>query len=153
MSETYKIEGTRLSLAITNALMAQGVLHPTRKQLGAIADAVQLLCSAFEPGAEEREQQAEATLNALYPHAEDHGESVVVTRAAPKKEKARKTGGSFQHSGTIVSRFRTLAGQERVVLEFDAPVAGMLHIYRPDQLEIIQDKQDPPEDLHTTFSR
>lgn len=42
---------------------------------------------------------------------------------------------SFRHTGTVVATFKTLAGAERIVLEFDAPVAGMLHIYRPDQVE------------------
>jgi len=49
----------------------------------------------------------------------------------------RKIGGSFQHTGTVVAEFRTLAGESRIVLEFDAPVAGMLHVYRPDQVESI----------------
>lgn len=56
-----------------------------------------------------------------------------LTPATP--EKARKVGGSFQHTGSVVARFNTLAGEPRIVLEFDAPVAGMLHIYRPDQVE------------------
>lgn len=47
----------------------------------------------------------------------------------------RKIGGSFQHSGTVVAEFKTTAGEPRIVLEFDAPVAGMLHVYRPDQVE------------------
>jgi len=45
-----------------------------------------------------------------------------------------KVGGSFQHTGTVVAQFVTTAGEQRVVLEFDAPVAGMLHVYRPDQV-------------------
>lgn len=49
-------------------------------------------------------------------------------------ERVRKTGGSFQHTGVVVSRFHTTAGEPRIVLEFDAPVDGMLHIYRPDQV-------------------
>lgn len=48
---------------------------------------------------------------------------------------ARKIGGSFQHTGTVLAEFETLAGETRLVLEFDPPVAGMLHIYRPDQIE------------------
>ena len=48
-----------------------------------------------------------------------------------------KTGGSFQHSGVVVSEFKTTLGQDRIVVEFDAPVAGMLHIYRPDQVDDI----------------
>lgn len=48
-----------------------------------------------------------------------------------------KVGGSFQHTGTVVSEFVTTLGQPRIVLEFDSPVAGMLHVYRPDQVEIV----------------
>lgn len=48
-----------------------------------------------------------------------------------------KTGGSFQHTGTLVAVFQTTAGAERVVIEFDAPVSGMLHVYRPDQVELL----------------
>lgn len=51
--------------------------------------------------------------------------------------RAEKIGGSFQHTGTVVAEFRTLAGEERIVLEFDPPVAGMLHVYRPDQVSRI----------------
>lgn len=51
--------------------------------------------------------------------------------------KARKVGGSFEHTGTIVAEFTTTRGDKRIVLEFDNPVSGMLHIYRPDQVEII----------------
>lgn len=49
----------------------------------------------------------------------------------------RKVGGSFQHTGVVVAEFVTTAGELRIVLEFDAPVAGMLHVYRPDQVEVI----------------
>lgn len=64
--------------------------------------------------------------------------------AAPKADhpehslemvRVRKTGGSFQNTGTVLAEFRTLAGEPRIALESDAPVAGMLHIYRPDQVE------------------
>jgi hypothetical protein len=57
--------------------------------------------------------------------------------AQPLRRRARKIGGSFQHTGTIAAYFTTAAGEPRVVLEFDAPVAGMLHIYRVDQLEYL----------------
>ena len=49
----------------------------------------------------------------------------------------RKKGGAFQHTGVVVAEFKTVAGKDRIVLEFDAPVDGMLHIYRPDQVEDI----------------
>lgn len=48
--------------------------------------------------------------------------------------KVRKTGGSFQHTGTVVSEFTTTRNEKRIVLEFDYPVSGMLHVYRPDQV-------------------
>ncbi|MEN6587305.1 MAG: hypothetical protein ABFE02_14795 [Sulfuricella sp.] len=55
----------------------------------------------------------------------------------PPRPRARKVGGNFQHTGTIVAEFTTTAGEPRLVLEFDAPVAGMLHVYRPDQVELL----------------
>jgi hypothetical protein len=48
--------------------------------------------------------------------------------------RVRKIGGSFQHTGTVVADFYTRAGEPRIVVEFDQPVQGMLHIYRPDQV-------------------
>ena len=51
--------------------------------------------------------------------------------------RVRKIGGSFQHTGVVVAYFFTSGGEPRIVLEFDAPVAGMLHIYRPDQVEVL----------------
>lgn len=51
--------------------------------------------------------------------------------------RVRKIEGSFQHTGTVVSEFKTLAGETRMVVEFDPPVGGLLHVYRPDQLESI----------------
>ena len=56
-------------------------------------------------------------------------------------KKAGKVGGSFEHTGTIVAEFTTTRGDKRVVLEFDNPVSGMLHIYRPDQLNLIVPKE------------
>ena len=52
-------------------------------------------------------------------------------------KQVKKVGGSFQHTGVVVAEFTTTAGEHRIVLEFDAPVAGMLHVYRPDQVEVI----------------
>ncbi len=51
--------------------------------------------------------------------------------------RVRKIGGDYQHTGIVVSVFAKCDGQTRIVVEFDAPVAGMLHIYRPDQVEVI----------------
>ena len=53
-------------------------------------------------------------------------------------KRVRKVGGSFQHTGVVVAEFHTTAGQLRIVPEFDAPVDGMLHIYRPDQVEVME---------------
>ena len=50
------------------------------------------------------------------------------------KKRVQKVGGSFQHTGTVVAEFVTTGGEPRIVVEFDAPVKGMLHIYRPDQV-------------------
>lgn len=50
-----------------------------------------------------------------------------------------KEGGSFQHTGTVVAEFETTSGANRIVLEFDAPVAGMLHVYRSDQVKELPD--------------
>ena len=52
-------------------------------------------------------------------------------------KRVMKSGGSFQHTGVVVAEFTTTAGELRIVLEFDAPVAGMLNVYRPDQVEVI----------------
>jgi len=49
-------------------------------------------------------------------------------------KRARKVGGSYQASGTVVSTFQTLAGETRHVFEFDEP-KGMLHIFSPAQIE------------------
>ena len=54
----------------------------------------------------------------------------------PVGARANKIGGSFQASGTVVGNFKTLAGEQRYVFEFDVP-AGMLHIYGPSQLEAV----------------
>ncbi len=53
--------------------------------------------------------------------------------------RAIKVGGSFQHTGTVIAEFETLAGEPRIILEFDAPISGMLHIYRPDQIELLEE--------------
>ena len=53
-------------------------------------------------------------------------------------KRVKKVGGSFQHTGVVVAEFTTTAGEPRIVLEFDAPVDGMLHIYRPDQVEVVE---------------
>jgi len=49
--------------------------------------------------------------------------------------RVRKVGGSYQHTGTVVSEFETTAGKRRIVVEFDEPVQGLLFILSPDQVE------------------
>lgn len=52
-------------------------------------------------------------------------------------QRAKKVGGSYQATGTIVSAFTTLKGFQRYVFEFDEP-AGMLHIFGPEQVEALE---------------
>ena len=54
--------------------------------------------------------------------------------------KVRKVGGSYQANGTVLAEFKTRAGQQRYVFEFDA-FAGMLHIFNHEQLEQINESQ------------
>ena len=56
----------------------------------------------------------------------------------PVGKRVRKIGGSYQHTGTVRVEFWTSKLQHRLVVEFDPPVQGMLHILRPDQLEVIE---------------
>lgn len=50
----------------------------------------------------------------------------------------RKMRG-YKWPGKIVADFVTLTGNRRVVVECTAPeVAGALHIYSPDQLEVVE---------------
>lgn len=59
------------------------------------------------------------------------------SKAGDAVERARKVGGSYQADGTIVARFKTLTGKDRVVFEFDQP-AGMLHIFDTAQVNPIE---------------
>lgn len=52
--------------------------------------------------------------------------------------RVRKVGGSYQATGTVVSAFKTRAGKQRYVFEFDE-FAGMLHIFNHEQLEPLDD--------------
>ena len=54
-------------------------------------------------------------------------------------ERVTKVGGSFQHTGVVIAAGYTTAGEPRVLIEFDEPVQGMLHVYRLDQVEVIAD--------------
>lgn len=53
-------------------------------------------------------------------------------------DKVQKTKG-YRWPGVVVAMFETLAGRIRVVVECTVPeVAGALHIYSPDQIEIVE---------------
>lgn len=58
----------------------------------------------------------------------------------PVGTRALKVGGSFQASGTVVGNFKTLAGEQRYVFEFDVP-AAMLHVYGPSQLQAVVERR------------
>lgn len=46
-----------------------------------------------------------------------------------------KIDGDVRFSGVVVAAYQTLSGKPRVVVECTVPgVAGLQHIYRPDQL-------------------
>ncbi len=45
-------------------------------------------------------------------------------------------GSGCTHTGIVIAEFKTLADEPRIVLEFDCPVEGMLHIYHPNQVRI-----------------
>lgn len=53
-------------------------------------------------------------------------------------QKVRKTKG-YRWPGVIVAKFETLSGRIRYVVECTVPeVAGALHIYSPEQLEVVE---------------
>lgn len=53
-------------------------------------------------------------------------------------DKVRKVKG-YRWPGVVVAKFETLSGKLRYVVECTVPeVAGALHIYSPEQLEIEQ---------------
>lgn len=53
-------------------------------------------------------------------------------------DKVQKVRG-YKWPGVIVSVFETLAGHRRYVVECTVPeVAGALHIYNGDQLEVVE---------------
>jgi len=54
-------------------------------------------------------------------------------------DKVHKTKG-YAWPGIIVADFTNLAGQRRIVVECTVPeVAGALHIYNPEQVELSDD--------------
>lgn len=53
-------------------------------------------------------------------------------------DRARKVGGSYQATGTILAVFITRNGEQRFVFDFDEP-PGLLHIFGPAQIEPIEE--------------
>lgn len=54
-------------------------------------------------------------------------------------DKVRKIKG-YPFPGVIVSDFKTYKGERRVVVEARHPdILGCLHIYNPEQLEVVRD--------------
>ncbi|MBK8184873.1 MAG: hypothetical protein IPK63_19105 [Candidatus Competibacteraceae bacterium] len=49
-------------------------------------------------------------------------------------DRARKVGGSYQATGTILAIFITRDEEQRFVFDFDEP-PGLLHIFGPAQIE------------------
>ncbi len=54
-------------------------------------------------------------------------------------DRVRKVGGSYEANGTVVASFKTRAGKQRYVFEFDE-FSGMLHIFDHEQLEPLGSK-------------
>ena len=53
-------------------------------------------------------------------------------------DKVQKTKG-YRWPGVVVAMFETLAGKTRIVVECTVPeVAGALHIYSPEQIEVVE---------------
>lgn len=48
--------------------------------------------------------------------------------------RVHKVGGSYEATGMVVAAFKTRAGKQRYVFEFDE-LPGMLHIFNHEQLE------------------
>lgn len=53
----------------------------------------------------------------------------------------KKVGGPFEYTGVIRAVFTTTHGDERVVVEFDPPVGGVVRILRPSELELLTRKE------------
>lgn len=56
-------------------------------------------------------------------------------------DRVRKVGGSYEANGTVVASFKTRAGKQRYVFDFDTP-AGLLHIFGPAQIELMEETSE-----------
>lgn len=56
-------------------------------------------------------------------------------------DRARKVGGSYQATGTILAVFITRNGEQRFVFDFDEP-PGLLHIFGPAQIELMEETSE-----------
>ena len=54
--------------------------------------------------------------------------------------RVEKHGGAYQLTGTIVAAFHTLAGEERYVVEHAPAAPGLLHIYGPQNLRLLEEE-------------
>ncbi len=67
-----------------------------------------------------------------------------------RHDRVRKVTGDYQIDGTVACAFMTLDGAWRVVVDHRPAAKGMLHIYNPGQLAMIEeslDRSDDPEDM------
>lgn len=53
----------------------------------------------------------------------------------------KKVGGPFEYTGVIRAVFTTTHGDERVAVEFDPPIGGVVRILRPSELELLTRKE------------
>jgi hypothetical protein len=61
-------------------------------------------------------------------------------------DKVTKFSGSSEFVGRVVSIFANLAGETRIVVECEVPeVRGLLHIYSPSQMELVEAEQPMSE--------
>lgn len=53
-------------------------------------------------------------------------------------KRVAKVGGSFQHTGVVIAAGHNVAGEPRVLIEFDEPMRGLSRAYSPEQVEVIE---------------
>lgn len=73
------------------------------------------------------------------------------TQTWKRGTRVRKISGDTRPSGTVLGEFETLRGLHRVVVELD--YAELLHIYSPEQLQIIPKANDKVGKVKTPTRR